>query len=88
MEATLNGRCACGAVRYRLVSEPMFVHCCHCQDCQRETGSAFVLNALIETDRAIGKPSFAAVLSVRWGAEATLTTTQKPRADRHAGLGG
>jgi hypothetical protein len=51
MEATLNGRCACGAVRYRLVSEPMFVHCCHCQDCQRHTGSAFVLNALIETDR-------------------------------------
>jgi hypothetical protein len=29
----------------------MFVHCCHCQDCQRQTGSAFVLNALIESDR-------------------------------------
>jgi hypothetical protein len=29
----------------------MFVHCCHCRDCQRQTGSAFVLNALIETDR-------------------------------------
>jgi hypothetical protein len=51
MEATLKGRCACGAVRYRLASDPMFVHCCHCQDCQRQTGSAFVLNALIETDR-------------------------------------
>jgi hypothetical protein len=51
MEATLTGRCACGAVRYRLASKPMFVHCCHCQDCQRQTGSAFVLNALIETDR-------------------------------------
>ena len=52
MEAdAVKGRCACGAVRYRLASEPMFVHCCHCQDCQRETGSAFVLNALIETDR-------------------------------------
>jgi hypothetical protein len=33
------------------MSEPMFVHCCHCRDCQRQTGSAFVLNALIETDR-------------------------------------
>lgn len=47
----LEGGCACGAVRYRLSSEPMFVHCCHCRDCQRQTGSAFVLNAIIETDR-------------------------------------
>ena len=47
----LEGRCACGAVKYRLTSEPMFVHCCHCLDCQRQTGSAFVLNALIEADR-------------------------------------
>ena len=45
------GGCACGVVRYRLTSVPMFVHCCHCRDCQRQTGSAFVLNALIETNR-------------------------------------
>ena len=51
MNHALEGGCACGAVRYRLASEPMFVHCCHCRDCQRQTGSAFVLNALIETDR-------------------------------------
>jgi hypothetical protein len=47
----LEGGCACAAVRYRLQSAPMFVHCCHCLDCQRQTGSGFVLNALIETDR-------------------------------------
>jgi hypothetical protein len=47
----LAGGCACGQVRYRLGSAPMFVHCCHCRDCQRQTGGAFVLNALIETDR-------------------------------------
>jgi hypothetical protein len=47
----LEGGCACGAVRYRLTSAPLFVHCCHCRDCQRQTGSAFVLNALIEADR-------------------------------------
>jgi hypothetical protein len=47
----LEGGCACAGVRYRLISQPMFVHCCHCRDCQRQTGSAFVLNALIETDR-------------------------------------
>jgi hypothetical protein len=46
-----QGGCACGAVRYALLSAPMFTHCCHCTDCQRQTGSAFVLNALIETDR-------------------------------------
>jgi len=51
MNPTLDGGCACGAVRYRLKSEPMFVHCCHCLDCQRQTGSAFVLNAVIEADR-------------------------------------
>jgi hypothetical protein len=51
MASTLEGGCACGAVRYRLTSGPMFVHCCHCHDCQRQTGSAFVINALIETDR-------------------------------------
>lgn len=46
-----EGRCACGAVRFALTSSPMFVHCCHCLDCQRQTGSAFAVNALIETDR-------------------------------------
>jgi len=51
MSEQREGGCACGAVRYRLISAPMFVHCCHCRDCQRQTGSAFVLNALIETDR-------------------------------------
>lgn len=47
----LEGGCACGVVRYRLKTGPMFVHCCHCRDCQRQGGSAFAINALIETDR-------------------------------------
>ena len=51
MEKSLEGGCSCGRIRYRLASKPMFVHCCHCRDCQRQTGSAFVINALIETDR-------------------------------------
>jgi hypothetical protein len=46
-----EGGCACGAVRYRLASEPLFVHCCHCLNCQRQTGSAFVVNLLVESDR-------------------------------------
>ena len=51
MSASPDGGCACGALRYRLASEPMFVHCCHCRNCQRQTGSAFVVNLLIEADR-------------------------------------
>jgi hypothetical protein len=46
-----EGGCACGNVRYQLLSAPMFVNCCHCRDCQRQTGSAFVINAVIETGR-------------------------------------
>ena len=46
-----EGGCSCGEVRYRLTSEPLFTHCCHCLNCQRQTGSAFVINLLIETDR-------------------------------------
>ncbi len=45
-----EGGCACGGVRYRLIAPPLFVHCCHCRSCQRETGAAFALNALIEVD--------------------------------------
>ena len=46
-----EGGCACGAVRYRLTSDPLITHCCHCLNCQRQTGSAFVINLLIEADR-------------------------------------
>lgn len=45
------GRCTCGEIRFRLTARPLFVHACHCRWCQRETGSAFALNAMIETDR-------------------------------------
>ena len=51
MTGSREGGCACGAVRYRLTSDPLFVHCCHCLNCQRQTGSAFVINVLIEADR-------------------------------------
>ena len=47
----LEGGCDCRFVRYRMETRPLFVHCCHCRWCQRESGSAFALNAMIETDR-------------------------------------
>jgi hypothetical protein len=51
MSVDRDGGCSCGVVRYRLMSDPLFTHCCHCLNCQRQTGSAFVINALIEADR-------------------------------------
>ena len=45
-----EGGCTCGEVRYRLTRPPMVVHCCHCRWCQRETGTAFALNAMVEAD--------------------------------------
>jgi hypothetical protein len=51
IDTDLEGGCACRAVRYRLLSPPLIVHACHCTECRRLTGSAFALNALVETDR-------------------------------------
>lgn len=50
-DESCDGGCTCRNIRYRMARRPMFVHCCHCRWCQRETGSAFVINALIESDR-------------------------------------
>lgn len=51
LAATHEGRCTCGHIQYKVHGAPMFVHCCHCRWCQRETGSAFALNAFVEADR-------------------------------------
>jgi len=58
-ENTYEGGCTCDAIRYRLETKPLFVHCCHCHWCQRETGTSYALNAMIEADRITilrGKP--------------------------------
>jgi len=47
----IEGGCDCKSVRYRMASAPLFVHCCHCRWCQRESGASFALNAMIEADR-------------------------------------
>lgn len=62
--SALDGGCSCGEIRYQLLRAPLFVHCCHCTRCQRETGSAFALNALIESSEVKllqGRPSPSAV---------------------------
>jgi hypothetical protein len=50
---SVEGGCTCRALRYRLTSKPLFVNCCHCRWCQRETGASFALNAMIESDRVL-----------------------------------
>ena len=72
MARTFDGGCFCGNVSFRLTSEPMFVHCCHCRNCQRQTGSAFVLNAIIETDRI-----------KRLGGEPVITTVESGSGKPH-----
>jgi hypothetical protein len=47
----MDGGCECGRVRYRIAGEPIFVNCCHCRHCQKLSGSAFAMNAMIERDR-------------------------------------
>ncbi len=62
----LEGGCTCRAVRYQMISAPLFVHCCHCRWCQRETGASFALNAMIEADRVVvlsGEPDVVATPS-------------------------
>jgi hypothetical protein len=53
MTTLFEGTCTCRAVRYQMTSAPLFVNCCHCTWCQRETGSAFVINAMIEAERVV-----------------------------------
>ncbi len=48
---TRGGGCICGHVRYQVASEPLIVHCCHCRGCQKNSGSAFALNAVFEAGR-------------------------------------
>ena len=49
--STYEGRCTCGAVRYRMNADPMIVHACHCTECQRLSGGAFAINALVESEQ-------------------------------------
>jgi hypothetical protein len=48
---TFDGGCDCRHLRYRMLDAPLVVHCCHCRWCQRESGSSFALNAMIESDK-------------------------------------
>ena len=87
----VEGGCSCGAVRYRLASDPMFVHCCHCLNCQRQTGSAFVINLLIEADRLevlAGRPAAGRRAARRRRARSGSSAARPARSRSTASTGG
>ncbi|WP_116090194.1 GFA family protein [Sphingomonas crusticola] len=45
-----TGGCACGAVRYRLASEPFDAGWCHCRTCQLSSGSPALAFATVPLD--------------------------------------
>lgn len=55
MSEKYAGGCGCGHIRYEFSQKPLIVHCCHCSSCQRETGAAFAVNALIESSDVVVK---------------------------------
>jgi hypothetical protein len=64
MPEAFTGGCFCSAVRYRMTRAPMFVHCCHCLDCQTQSGGAFAINALIERDAVALEPGSAEPVAI------------------------
>ena len=84
----IEGGCDCRAVRYRMETAPLFVHCCHCRWCQRETGASFALNAMIETDRVTllaGRPETGRH-ALRTAARARRSRAARPAASRSGAI--
>lgn len=47
---SMEGGCACGAIRYRITHVPADAGFCHCRLCQRTTGAAVVASASVPID--------------------------------------
>jgi hypothetical protein len=70
----MQGGCACGNVRYQLQLPPLLVHCCHCTACQRQTGSAFATNAIVESSAVtLLPPASSSVAGSKTAPEVTPT---------------
>ena len=42
-----SGGCQCGAIRYEISGPPVAIYACHCTECQKQSGSAFAMGAVI-----------------------------------------
>ncbi|KAF4877725.1 hypothetical protein K4K49_009974 [Colletotrichum sp. SAR 10_70] len=78
----LKGGCACGNIRYALTAAPLVVHCCHCTSCQRETGTAFAVNAVVEGELVTLLPGGATTLQQSITFPPSLLDTWTPRQAR------
>ncbi|KAJ0107858.1 hypothetical protein J7T55_007070 [Diaporthe amygdali] len=68
----MEGGCVCGHFRYRLEQAPMASHNCHCTACQRETGSAFSPNIIIEASSVTRLAPAAPTIPAHRGAPDTI----------------
>jgi hypothetical protein len=70
MAEALTGGCACGAIRYRLASEPFDAGWCHCRTCQLSSGAPAVVFATVARGNLIiekGSDQLKDVASSRFG---------------------
>lgn len=53
MSVKYAGQCLCGEIRYEADGEPLFAGNCHCKDCQRSSGSAFIPAMMFRADDVV-----------------------------------
>lgn len=47
---TIKGSCLCGGIHYSSHLAPLSTAVCHCNDCQKQSGSAFSVNLLVQAE--------------------------------------
>ena len=75
----IDGGCDCRSIRYRVLKAPLFVHCCHCRWCQRESGGSFALNAMIEADYVVHLDAEPTIVDTPSGSGAGQKIARCPR---------
>lgn len=60
MSSKYTGQCLCGQIRYAVDVDPLFAGNCHCKDCQRTSGSAFVPAMIFPASKVMihGEPRY------------------------------
>jgi hypothetical protein len=64
MAESFSGGCACGAIRFECSAEPLVAFNCHCRDCQKATGGAFVSAVAVPVSalNITGQPKYHSVI--------------------------
>jgi hypothetical protein len=48
-----TGGCQCGQIRYEIRAEPLTLYVCHCQECQKQSSSAFGMSMPVPRDAVV-----------------------------------